>query len=201
MEQFIEACGTGDMDTIRQAGAVVGVNCQLDNGLSGVMRSISQKQMPVFSYLSSLPDIDVNLADCSGYTASHYAVVLNNEAALLSLVNRADIDLTLKNTRGKTAKALAAEKGKHDFVAIIEEAERFKAQKRRRKEIKAPTDEEPRQELATGVSALVGSEDLADLTIICGEQTFRCHEVVLAVRSEVGLVCFITSNKNQHLTY
>ena len=195
VEQFVGACGTGDMDTVRQSGAVVGVNCQLGNGASGVMRSISHKQMLVFYYLLSLPDIDVNLSNSAGYTAAHYAIYFTNEEALRALVNRADIDLTIMNKDGQTAKELATKDGKHGSMAIIEEAEKVKDQTGKRKKIKAPTEEETRRELATGVSALVGSEDLADLTIICKEQTFRCHKVVLAARSEVwSIFCIPTSN-------
>ena len=76
-------------------------------------------------------------------------------------------------------------------MAIIEEAERAKEkQVQQRMEVKAPTEEETGRELANDISAMAGSDDFADLTIICRDNTaIKCNKFLIAARSEVSLVC------------
>ena len=185
-DEFFEACDNGDVATVRQTGAIVGVNCLSQLGDSGLMRSIIENHMPVFHYLLSLPEIDVNLTDTADdRTALQYAVYYNHEEALRALVNREDIDLTVKSG-GLTAKEEAARDGKDALVAIIEEAEEAKKIRKREEVVKAPTKEESLREIGTEVAAMAGSEDLTDLTIVCKDQSFECHKFLLAIRSEVG---------------
>ena len=120
LKQFLKSCRTGDLATVTQSVAVVGVNSQGRGGTCGLMWSINADQMPVLHYLLSLPEIDVNLADREyGFTAAHYAVsYYNREEALRTLVAREDIDLTVKDSYGDTPKEMAAAHVKCALVAL-----------------------------------------------------------------------------------
>ena len=123
----------------------------------------------------------------------HCAVYGKNEKALRVLVARDDIDMTVKNDSGDTAKEHAAGQVKHGLVAIMEEAEMGNKKKAEElEEVKAPAEEEVGQELFRGVAAMAGSEDFSDFTIICQGQEIRCNRLVIGAMSEVGLQLKVT---------
>ena len=186
VDQFIEACEFGDLATVEDVGAIVGFNCQDGYGNTGLSVSLLAEGMAVFHFLLSRPDINVNLPGPDGYTALHIASYNDNEEAVRALVMRDDIDMTVKNSNGRTAKEDAANMKKDGLVAIMEEAEKVKKQKIEEEVAKAPTKDDVGLELARGVSSLAGTDDLVDLIIICRDgQEIKCHKVVLAALSEV----------------
>ena len=65
------ACAHGPLSEVKDLVVEVGVNWQTeDTGMTGLMlSSIWKKSLPVFHFLLSLLDIDVNLSDNKGFTA------------------------------------------------------------------------------------------------------------------------------------
>ena len=182
VNQFMNACQSGRLATVRETVAVVGVNCQSVSGFTGLMRSIYYNHLPVFHYLLSLPDVNINIITNNGNTALHKAVGHNNAETVRTLVMRDDIDMTVKNKKGKTAKEYAAALKRRGLVLIIEAAEM--AKKNKEEEIKA-AGEEAHQELVRGVADLARSDDFSDFTIICRGQKIRCSRLVIAAMSKV----------------
>ena len=82
------------------------------------------------------------------------AVRLNNGEAVRVLMMRDDIDTTLRDDLGQSAKKLAVNYGHHNLITIMEVVEVAK------KELKAwaPTEEEVGHELLRGVAVMAGSK-------------------------------------------
>jgi len=183
---FMNACDCGDLATVATNvdanGVTFTANCQDEGGFSGLMRSIYNNKMNVFHYLLALKDINVNLAHKYDGTALHFAVNKNNKEAVAALVMTDGIDMTIKNYDGQTAKQLARATGRHDLVAVMDEAGMAKVMK------EAASDAQ--QDLARGVAAMAKSDDFSDFTIICQGQEIKCHKMVLAVMSEVFKTAF-----------
>ena len=125
--------------------------------------------------------------------------VLNEQAARV-LAARDDVDMTIRNNKGETAKERAVAWGYHSLQAILEEAEVTRREKKKVEEeaeearkkkaeeeeiMKAGSEEEARQELARGVAELAGSDDFTDFKIICLGQEIKCHKVIIAAMSKV----------------
>ena len=174
VEDFVDACKLGNLAKVKSL-----VSTMKNNSRSrGLMWAIYGNHLSVFNFLLSQPNLDINMANgITGVTAAHVAAFSNMEDMLRVLVNKEEIDLDLRDRKGKTAKMYATAKAFNGCVSIIEEAEKL------REAFTALTKEESLLLLATGVSAM--KDEFTDLSLICQGQEFRCHKVVVAARSPV----------------
>ena len=182
VEEFFSECKAGEVNAgVKQLVAKLGPNCKKSNGFTGLMYmvSVSKTPSPLFHYLLSLPDVDVNHVSSKGLTVLHYAAFYNRVGAVRALVNREDTDMAVKNKKGQTAKEFAAARGHKECASIIGEAEGGRVEARN------PTKEESLLDLATGVASMANSDEFADLTLQCDGQEFKCHKIVVAARSAV----------------
>ena len=96
MEKFIDACKSGVLATVIELVDVVGVNCHDSDEISGLFWAIFYNKMQVFRYLLSHQEVDVNKINLYGDTVLHWAVWKNNKDALRLLLQRKDINLSIK---------------------------------------------------------------------------------------------------------
>ena len=191
IEDFMDACKHGNLANVKALVSIVNNDTQS----RGLMWAIIGNHLSVFNFLLSQPYLDINMANSiSGATAAHVAALFNNEDMLRVLVNKEEIDLDLRDKKGRTAKMYATVKSFTDCVSIIEEAENL------RKAFTAPTKEESLLLLATGVSAM--KDEFTDLYLICQGQEFRCNKVIVSARSSVLMTAltnpmFLESTNNR----
>jgi len=159
------------------------------------MSSASWNSLSVFYFLLSQPGIDLNIIDGDGETALHNAVDNGNEEMVRVLANKRDMNLDIKNKKGKTAKDIASSSGLHDLVDIIEEAEKNKKTASQR-ELGLPSQNEGLMKVAFDVGAMEQEDELKDLTIVCNKERIKCHKFPLVARSSVFKTTF-TSNMEE----
>ena len=162
IEEFVDACKAGNLAKVKALVSTMKNNSQS----RGLMWAIYGNHLSVFNFLLSQPNLDINMANrITGVTAAHVAAFSNMEDMLRVLVNKEEINLDLRDKKGKTAKMYATAKAFTGCVSIIEEAEKL------REAFTAPTKEESLLVLATGVSAM--KDEFTDLSLVCRGQEFR----------------------------
>ena len=128
VEEFALACEENNVAKVRDLVPVVGINSRDVWDNTGLMWATIGNSLAVFYFLLSQPGLDVNVADEEfGNTALHDATRNNHVEMVQVLVNRAEVDLKIRNKKEETAKDIASAKGYQHLVAILDEAEKSRS--------------------------------------------------------------------------
>lgn len=119
---FLVAAKQGNLQTIKdlhQGGVNINVG-EVNTGLTALHLSVASHENDVFDYLLEQDDIDVNVTNSKGRTPIIQALLSENIYAVGKLLEKEDIDLTLKETDSlKTVFAWADVKGHKEISKIL----------------------------------------------------------------------------------
>lgn len=116
-KEFLKACQTNDIETVRRLIEHVDIDTQNDNSETGLIISIEENNIEILSFLLN-NGANINHQDIGGYTTLIHAIDLENINTVALLI-RNGADINLQDNNGWTALMWAAQIGLDDVVDLL----------------------------------------------------------------------------------
>lgn len=89
-------------------------------------KALNEERLNIIEKIVQLPLLDINIQDEQNNTAAHYAIAHGDVNVLKLILAKTDVNLSIKNKEGKTARDLLVERFKSDDIPP-EKMEEFKS--------------------------------------------------------------------------
>lgn len=118
-EQWFEAVGEGNLETVKKLVPLINVNVQNDIGKTALMLAAIKDHSDVVKYLLRVPGIDPNIQDGGGWTALVWAINQNNENMVKLLLQAPHININDQDNSGFTPLIRASWQGDENMVKLL----------------------------------------------------------------------------------